>query len=215
MKIAHIYADTGIEDEVLSTYGEVTRVGIDPDPNPFSEVIRADARNAPLEDGAFDLALLHPPCQRFSTAGGNPDDHYDLIDDARRVGGRIADHYIIENVPQAPLRDPIKLTGKDFGKPIHYPRAFETTFPVSRPSGRSRTPSIGPLADQGKTSKQWVGTADGWRLSKGYSHQWPRRELKRHGIPRAYIEHLLYYWLTALENGTRSEQSSLTPTTSD
>jgi len=34
MKIAHIYADTGIEDEVLSTYGEVTRVGIDPDPNP-------------------------------------------------------------------------------------------------------------------------------------------------------------------------------------
>jgi len=208
MKIAHLYADIGVEDEVLHTYGDVTRVGIDPQPNPFSDEVKADARDPPIGDD-FDLALLHPPCQKFSIAGGDPDDHVDLIDDARRVGKEIADHYIIENVPQAPLRDPVVLNGKHFGKPVHYERAFETTFHVNQPSGRTQTPNIGPLDEQGDTSKQWVGSNEGWRLSKGYSHDWPARDLKRSGIPRAYIEHLLYYWLTALETGTRSEQTSL------
>jgi len=211
-RIVHLFADTGIEDEVLSTFGDVTRVGIGPEPNPFSTVVQADARDPPLS-GGFDLAVAHPRCQRFSkaTAGsGNRDDHPNDIPAARSVCKRLAGHYIIENVPQAPLRSPVKFTGGMFGLPIHYPRAFETSFKVPEPDSTPRfRPGEGPLGEQGKNGKAWVGTTEGWRLAKGYSHDWPGRGLKRHAVPAAYLRRLIYWWLTAVKNGSRSEQTAI------
>ncbi|MFC4405431.1 class I SAM-dependent methyltransferase [Haloarchaeobius iranensis] len=210
-QILHLYADIGVEDEVLHTYGAVTRVGIEPDTNPFSDVVQGDARNPPIT-GSFDLAVAHPPCQRFSraTAGNNRDSHPDYIDDARRVCREYADHYIIENVPQAPLRDPVTFSGGMFGMPIHYPRAFETSFTVPEPDRSPRfRPDDGPLADQGKHGNAWVGTNEGWRLAKGYGHDWPARGLKRHAVPAPYLRRLLYHWLAAVEGDTRSEQQGL------
>jgi hypothetical protein len=208
--ILHLFADIGVEDEVLCGFGSVTRVGIDPEPNPFSEVIQADARTPPVKDG-FDLAVAHPPCQRWSVATGDSRDrHPDYLDAARDVSRRLADHWIIENVPQAPLRDPVVFTGGHFGLPIHYPRAFETSFPVQKPTPTQRwRPTVGPLAEQGRTGNAWVGTNDGWRLGKGYSHDWPARELKRHGIPAPYIRRLLYWWLTACDGDGLPEQPTL------
>lgn len=209
-RIVHLWADTGIEDEVLHTFGTVVRVGIDPEPNPFSTVIQADARDPPLANRTFNLAIAHPRCQRFSksTAGsGNREDHPNEIPEAREVCQRLADHYIIENVPQAPLRDPVKLTGGMFGMGIHYARAFETSFHVPQPPSATRfRPDTGPLAEQGTSGKAWVGSNEGWRLAKGYSHDWPARGLKRHAVPAPYLRRLLYYWLAAIENDERSVQ---------
>lgn len=215
--IVHLFADVGIEDEVLHTFGNVVRVGIDPEPNPFSQVIQSDARDPPLS-GDFDLAVAHPPCQRWSVAtpggGTDPDDHPDYIDEARRVCRDLADHYIIENVRDAPLRDPVLLTGGMFGMNIHYPRAFETTFHVPQPDTSNRwRPRDGPMAEQGKKGNAWVGTNEGWRLAKGYTHDWPGRALKRHAVPAPYLRRLLYWWLAALESGERSEQPSLNEVT--
>ena len=212
--ILHLYADVGIEDEVLHTFGDVTRIGIDPEPNPYSTVVQADARRPPLS-GGFDLAVAHPPCQRWSvaTAGGgtDPGDHPNHIDDARRVCQRLADHYIIENVRDAPLRDPVLFTGGMFNLPIHYPRAFETSFRISSPEKRRRwNPDSGPLAEQGESGNAWVGENIGWRLAKGYSYEWPARELKRHGIPAPYMRRLLYHWLAAVETDEESRQVALT-----
>jgi len=212
-RILHLFADTGIEDEVLHTFGQVTRVGIDPEPNPYSTVIQADARDPPVS-GLFDLAVAHPPCQRWSvaTAGGgtDPSEHPDYIQDARDVCQQLAEHYIIENVRDAPLRDPVVLSGGQFGLPIHFPRAFETSFPVDHPEPAHRwSPDVGPLAEQGKSGNAWVGKNVGWRIAKGYSHDWPARELKRHGIPAAYIRRLLYWWLAARDGDTRPKQSRL------
>lgn len=216
-RIVHLYADVGIEDEVLATFGEVVRVGIDPSPNPFSEVVRSDARRPPLEAGAFDLALVHHPCRRWSTSThgtGNPDDHPDDLDRAREVADELADHWILENVPQAPLRDPVVLDGRMFGMPIRYRRAFETTFTVSEPAGRvDSVPLSGILGEQGGTGKQWVGDQRGWRLAKGYAHDWPRRDLKRHAVPAPYLRYLLRHWFDALEAGTRNEQTTLVAAT--
>lgn len=213
MKILHLYADVGIEDEVLHTFGDVVRVGIDPAPNPYSEVVQGDARVPPVGEN-FDLAVAHPPCQRWSVAtpggGTDPDDHPDLIDQARDVCRRHAEHYVIENVRDAPLRDPVVMSGGQFGLPIHYPRAFETSFPVPRPDTRPRwSPDYGPLAEQGKTGNAWVGQNDGWRLAKGYAHDWPGRDLKRHAVPAAYMRRLLYCWLAAVDDGVRTEQLAL------
>jgi hypothetical protein len=212
-EILHLFADTGVEDEVLHTFGRVTRVGIDPTQNPFSDVIQADARDPPLS-GGYDLAVAHPPCQRFSVAtpggGAEPMDHPDYIDDARRVCRDLSDHYIIENVPNAPLRDPVVLTGGMFGMGIEYARAFETTFYTPTPPQADRwRPESGPLAEQGKTGNAWVGTNDGWRLAKGYAHDWPARGLKRHAVPAPYLRRLVYWWLSAVESGERSEQAAL------
>ncbi|MFC7077754.1 hypothetical protein [Haloarcula halophila] len=212
-RILHLYADTGVEDEVLHTFGNVVRVGIEPTPNPYSEVVQGDARNPPVSDH-YDLAVAHPPCQRFSraTAGGgsDPEEHPNYITEAREVCQQYADHYVIENVPQAPLRSPVKLTGGMFGMPIHYPRAFETSFSVPQPRQVPRfNPSTGPMSGQGETGNAWVGTNEGWRLAKGYDYDWPARELKRHAVPAPYLRRLLYHWLDAVENGTRSEQPSI------
>ncbi|WP_435124059.1 hypothetical protein [Halobaculum sp. D14] len=211
--IVHLFADTGVEDEVLHTFGDVVRVGIDPSPNPFSAVVQADARDPPLSNH-FDLAVAHPPCQRWSVAtpggGTDPEEHPDYIDDARDACQRLADHYIIENVRDAPLRDPVILSGGMFGMGIHYPRAFETSFPVPHPQRADRwRPERGPLAEQGKHGNAWVGTNDGWRLAKGYSHDWPGRELKRHAVPAPYLRRLLYWWLAALDGDTAPAQATL------
>ena len=64
--VVHLWADDGIEDEVLHTFGTVVRVGIDPQPNPFSTAIRADARKTPPLDQTFDLPIANPKCQRYS-----------------------------------------------------------------------------------------------------------------------------------------------------
>jgi hypothetical protein len=211
--IIHLFADVGIEDEVLSSFGAVTRVGIDPQENPFSTVIKADARDPPI-NAEFDLAVAHPECPRWSksTHGtGDPEDHPNQIPEARSVCKDLADHYIIENVPQAPLRSPVKLTGGMFGLPIHYPRAFETSFKMPQPDPQQRfRPSAGPLKEQGDPGSAWAGKTEGWRLAKGYRHNWSGRGLKRHAVPVAYLTRLLYWWLTAVEEGTKSEQQAIT-----
>jgi hypothetical protein len=213
-RILHLFADTGIESEILHTFGQVLRVGIDPSTNPFSTVVQGDARDPPVS-GRFDLAVAHPPCQRWSVAtpggGSDPLSHPDCIDEARAVCRELADHYIIENVPGAPLRDPVRFEGGMFGMGIHYPRAFETSFPVGRPRSVPRwSPDRGPLAEQRKTGNAWVGSNDGWRLAKGYAHDWPARELKRHAVPAPYLRRLLYWWLASMEDGKRSEQTAIT-----
>lgn len=212
-RILHLFADTGVEDEVLHTFGEVTRVGIDPSPNPFSTVVQGDARDPPVS-GVFDLAVAHPPCQRWSVAtpggGGDPESHPDYIGDARDACRELADHYVIENVRDAPLRDPVVFSGGMFGMGIHYPRAFETSFSVPVPRSVPRwSPTAGPLAEQGKQGNAWVGSNEGWRLAKGYGHDWPARGLKRHAVPAPYLRRLLYWWLAADETDETSEQLAL------
>ena len=213
-RILHLFADTGVEDEVLHTFGEVTRVGIDPEPNPFSTVIQADARDPPVTDG-WDLAIAHPKCQRWSVAtpggGTDPKEHENQVPAAREACEQLADHWIIENVPDAPLRDPTVFSGGMFGLPIHYPRAFETSFHVPQPRRVSRwSPDHGPLAEQGKSGNAWVGRNVGWRLAKGYGHDWPARGLKRHAVPAPYLRRLLYWWLAEVEDGVSiPEQQTL------
>ena len=212
-RILHAYADVGVEDEVLHTFGQVVRIGWTPSPNPFSTVVRADARHPPVRK-EFDLGVWHHPCGRWSRATpsrGDPETHPDDLARVRELARDYCEHYILENVPDAPLHDPVELCGGQFGLPIYYARAFETSFPVPEPrgSGRGWTPGHGPLSEQGETGRAWVGTNEGWRLAKGYGHDWPARELKRHGIPAPFIRYLLYWWIAAREGETIPEQATL------
>lgn len=189
--IYHVFADHGVESEALATVGDVVRVGLDPTNLNASEPVRADARSIPLQPGA-DLVVLHPTCARWAettSISGDPDDHPDLIPLARELGRELGEHYIIENVPRAPLRDPVTLTGDMFGLPIRYARAFETSFPVGQPSAYRSIPTEVSSYFYSDRSREW------WAATKGYSGAYTKIHLAKNCIPSAYIEHLLRAYL--------------------
>ena len=190
MKILHCFADTGVECEALSAYGEITRVGIDPEDNPYTdELIACDARELEL-DRTFDLGLFHPPCQRWSKAAGKPiprEEHPNLIPLARELGERYCENYIIENVPNAPLKDPIKLNGTMFGLPLRYERGFETNYHVPQPPRDKRLTDY-VLQDHGRCSDRF--NKEMWKNVKGYIGDYSLKDIKNNGVPRIYLNYL-------------------------
>lgn len=194
--IYHLFADVGVESEPLSAYGQVVRVGLDPVDTNESEPVRGDVRHLPLRKGA-DLAVLHPPCQRWASQtaiDGDPEDHEDLIPLAREIGQEYAVDYVIENVPDAPLEDPIVLDGQMFGLPIRYRRAFEASFQVYTPPVQATLADGGALAQHSDLG-DWGGSKALWRSVKQVEGDYPARDLKRSGIPAPYIHHLMRHWL--------------------
>jgi len=195
-EILHVFADTGVECEVLSKYGNITRVGINPINNPFTDnLIKADATQLPI-DGHFDLSVWHPPCQRWSIAtqggGKGRDSHPNYIPESRKQAKEISDEYVIENVPNAPLEDPIYLNGRMFGLPIYYERAFETSWDMPQPSSPSKIDNVSKWdADRGTKGWAWIGNKNLWLNAKGYSYDWPAEPIKKSSVPRPYLEYLL------------------------
>ena len=203
--IYHLFADTGVESEPLSAYGTVVRLGLDPhgSEDRFSEVLRGDATSPPLKPEA-DLVVVHPYCQKWSPAtriSGTQEDHPDQLDEAREVARELGEDYILENVPDAPLEDPVELSGDMFGLPVPYRRAFETSFAVPTPRTRAsiddwREPFEG---DDGQLGV-FRGEVDYWRTVKQVSGNYPAEELKRSGIPAPYIHWLARHWLRSRDD---------------
>lgn len=85
---------------------------------PFPKVC-ADALGYLVEHGhRFDVVHASPPCQRFThgnVAGTQAERHPDLITPTRELLLQLGRPYVIENVPRAPLRDPLVLCGSMFG----------------------------------------------------------------------------------------------------
>lgn len=115
-------------------------VGVDNRPQknfPF-EFVQADALEYCAEYGhEFDVIHASPPCQVHSAlklfAGR---EHRDLIPATRAALDRTGKLYIIENVPGAPLINPIMLCGTSFGLQtscgalLRRHRLFETNFDI-------------------------------------------------------------------------------------
>lgn len=191
MQILHCFADQGIECEALSAYGNVTRVGLDPVDNPYTDtLIEADARDVEF-DQEFDLGIFHPPCQRWSSLThihGDPMDHPNLIPLARALAEEYCGEYIIENVVNAPLENPTVLDGKMFGLPISYKRAFETSYHIPDPP---RDTGLGEYHLTDAVAGDWTGSVAEWKSIKGYSGEYDGDSIRREAIPRAYINYLV------------------------
>ena len=197
--IYHLYADEGVESDYLSRFGRVVRVGLDPFDRNDSEPIMADATRPPLRPDA-DLAIAHPECGPWNVMNavhGNQDEQPRQIEDAREACERLADHYIIENVPDAPLNDPVVLRGSYFGLPITKERAFETSFPVPQPTVQQ------PLHDHVGNFDRYDRPRRWWETVMGVENWHPIDPLVNAGMPRAYIEYLLQgYFLAVDQEGT-------------
>ena len=101
---------------------------------PF-EFIQADALEYVAEHGSeFDVIHASPPCQAYSMASQQwrmkGVSYPDMVADTRAALMATGKPYIIENVPGAPLINPLVLNGAFFGMNLRRTRWFETSFPM-------------------------------------------------------------------------------------
>ncbi|WP_276302681.1 hypothetical protein [Halorussus lipolyticus] len=211
--ILHCFADYGTESEVLSDFGNVIRVGIGPKDTNESTPIKADAHikdkewDLPIKDGVtFDLGLFHPVCSRWAATtsiSGNPDEHENMIPSARKLAEKYCDHHIIENVPRAPLNDPVVLNGRRFGMPIEYERAFETSFKVPQPPREKRLLTTDGPSENAETSSFFFSerSREWWAAVKNYSPRpYPKSHIAKNAIPAPFIYYLVRMWLMVYED---------------
>jgi hypothetical protein len=213
-KIFHCFADYGVESEILDELGDVYRVGINARDTNTSTPIQADAHfladgkewDFPLRpDVEFDLGLFHPVCSKWAATtsiSGNAEDHENMIPSARAIAERHCKNYVIENVPKAPLNDPVVLNGRMFGLPIEFERAFETSFRVPQPprerslftyEGPSNTTETSSFYFTERSRLWWsrVKGCDAWR--------YPKQHIAKNAIPRVYLDYVLQSWIRAHE----------------
>ena len=121
---------------------EVVGVDINPQPHYPFEFHQADALPFLCENSLyFDAFHASPPCQRYSamTKGRWQDrieNHPDMIKETREWFTWFIKPWVIENVPGAPLINPVLLCGTMFnlqtkaGNQLRRHRYFETSFPI-------------------------------------------------------------------------------------
>lgn len=115
---------------------DVVGVDIEPQPDyPFA-FVQADALTVDLS--GFEVIAASPPCQAFSrvTPMARRGEHPDLIEPVRSrlreavgtPGGPWA--YVIENVPGAPLINPVQVCGDSLRLGVRRHRLFESNLPL-------------------------------------------------------------------------------------
>ena len=116
---------------------EVFGVDIKPQKYYPFRFIQADATKIDVFDiedifGFFKPDVIHasPPCQAHSALRHlHPEKNYECyLDETRKILINSGLPYIIENVPKAPLINPIQLCGSYFGLKVRRHRLFETNF---------------------------------------------------------------------------------------
>ena len=107
----------------------VTGVDISPQPRYVGDAfVRADAMTFPLD--GFDAVHASPPCQFYANVTawrGDPTDHPDLLGPTRERLIASGLPWVLENVPEAPVRRDFLLCGSQFGLKFRRHRAFETS----------------------------------------------------------------------------------------
>ena len=175
-------------------------VGVDNKPQPHycgDEFHQADALEYPLD--GFDVIHASPPCQKYSKARHlhKNNDHPDLIGPTRERLKQWGGFYVIENVPGAPLLNPIKLCGSSFGIRVRRHRLFESNVFLFELECNHKWQNDSPLWSirqrygQIKTGICYVfghqetgQTVEDWKKAMGID--WMTRHELSQAIPPAY-----------------------------
>lgn len=145
-----------------------------------------------------------PPCQRYSTMTkrwGKSEAHPDLVSAVREALKKVGVPYVIENVPGAPLIEPVILCGSMFGLEAKFEgrlyqvrrhRMFETSFQFSAPStcvhkGQA-LPVYGNSGGSSKRDGLRFPDTPTWRIGMGIN--WMTGKELAEAIPPAYTEYV-------------------------
>jgi DNA (cytosine-5)-methyltransferase 1 len=118
---------------------DVTGVDIEHQKSYPYRFIQADVMELSVEFlQEFDFIWASPPCQihtksakQWRRAGK---EYPDLIDATREMLIESGVPWVIENVPDAPLRDPVILCGTMFNLRTYRHRLFESSFQIEQPA---------------------------------------------------------------------------------
>lgn len=159
------------------------------------------------------VAAIHasPPCQAHSTLKYVTDNEYpELVAETRALLEESGKPYVIENVPGAPLRNPVVLCGSTFGlgadcadgvwRQLRRHRLFETNFPVMAfPCNHQGQPvGVYGTGGAGQMTRGYKGTTAEYREAMGMP--WASRAEIAQAIPPAYTEHIGQYLLLAVKD---------------
>ena len=141
MKLLDLYCKAGGASVGYARAGfEVIGVDIKKQKRYPYQFIQADALDVLADKdfiSQFDVIAASPPCQTHSAtkhlrnAQGKSSNKVDLIPQTREgliASGKI---YIIENVPGAPLIDPVVMCGSSFGLKVRRHRQFESNVKLT------------------------------------------------------------------------------------
>lgn len=213
MRVLDLYSKAGGASAGYYNAGFIEVVGVDIAKQrryPFT-FIQADALEV-LADKAFvsnfDFIHASPPCQTHSAtkhlrnAQGKSTSKVDLIPQTRELLIASGKPFVIENVPGAPLINPVQLCGSAFGLKVRRHRLFESNLALTgtqcfhksqgRPVGvygsmRDNIPNGGRTAHSIEEAREAMGID--WML-------WA--ELVE-AIPPAFTQHLGQQIITQLK----------------
>lgn len=173
---------------------DVTGVDLEPQPEYPFKFIQMDALAYPVE--GFDFIWASPPCQAFTAYKRRPGhvrERANLIPPTRARLEESGVLYAIENVPGAPLLNPVTLCGSMFGLDVRRHRIFETNFLLVPPecNHAAQLPRF-PQATNRKNLRSTVEVGV-WRIpievqKKAMGIDWMRLETLSQAIPPAYSE---------------------------
>jgi DNA (cytosine-5)-methyltransferase 1 len=183
---------------------EVVGVDIKPQPHYPFEFHQSDALTYPLE--GFDAYHASPPCQKFSIMQHihkNKDVWPDLIEPIRQRFITTGKPYIIENVPNAPIRKDLFLCGTMFGIRAPKHRIFESNIPM---------PLLTMTCNHSNAYDCFHGGEDARhereKLAEMFKIDWfmTRHEI-REAIPPAYTEYIGKQLMKVIEAGLTVEET--------
>lgn len=182
-------------------------IGIDNQPQkyyPF-EFIQADALEVLREliaNGGYlcgkEISAIHasPPCQAYAyTRTLSKKQHPELIEPTRDLLEQTNLPYIIENVPESPLINPIMLCGASFPELNTYRhRLFECNWPARAPEHQTHRQKNAKLNTQPQPGERIfvvgnMANVEAGRAAMNIGHWLPRTALVE-AIPPAYTEYI-------------------------
>ena len=173
---------------------------------PFA-FVQADALEYLAEHGReFDVIHASPPCQGYSRTQRIHGREYPMVIEQLRAALRsIGQPYVIENVPGAPLINPVLLCGTMFGLRVFRHRLFETVpFLLAPEHTTHHKPAC--IVGRQPTPGQYM-TVAGHFANMAYAREamgidWMTRDELSQAIPPAYCEWIGRRLLEAINGRT-------------
>lgn len=169
----------------------VVGVDIEPQPEYPFDFIRGDATRPPVRIGAFDFVWASPPYQCYTWASakarGEGKEYPDLVAPVREMLEASGVPFVLENVPEAPLREDLALSGGMFGRNIERKRIFELHgFRAEQPKYRKHLEPLCTVAGHGGNSRTY--RLREWQKAMGID--WAPREPLVQAVPPRYSEYI-------------------------
>jgi DNA (cytosine-5)-methyltransferase 1 len=188
---------------------EVVGVDINPQPHYPFEFHQADALIYPLD--SFDAYHASPPCQLWA-CGFNPNrsNYPDLIDNIRKRFIATAKPFVIENVPQSPVRKDLTICGCQVGlEHIRRKRCFEFNWqcPNELPKIHNHFAMSISVTGTGTPTGTWKAWGRALKLQEfrdAMGINWMARKELSEAIPPAYTEYIGKYLLQYIKESNNA-----------